>query len=181
MRQKMMRTTTTMITAVRRAPGNPQMTGWVSLISHSRASFLPCRSSSAPITSRHVLWYSFSQSRCRREEGSHRCTCLRKSPIKTRRDALKIVTSRRLIYIFNSYLLLGEQCCVYHFYLNRNQSQGLKRQATPVPVVVLKKNNKKIHFPEWSWLQVTRPSLGGSQSSRDFSPTGSSVKQFSAW
>lgn len=33
----------------------PQMIGWVSLISHSNASFLPCLSNSTPTTSRHFL------------------------------------------------------------------------------------------------------------------------------
>lgn len=47
---------------------NPQTIGWVSLISHSSASFLPCFSSSAPTTSRHFLWYSFTQSRCGTEK-----------------------------------------------------------------------------------------------------------------
>lgn len=41
----------------------PHTIGWVSLISHSIACFLPCLSSSAPTTSRHFLWYSFTQSR----------------------------------------------------------------------------------------------------------------------
>lgn len=41
--------------------------------------------------------------------------------------------------LYTSYLLLGEQCRVDHFHLDGNQSQGLKRQAPPVPVVVLKR------------------------------------------
>ncbi|PWA14947.1 hypothetical protein CCH79_00014247 [Gambusia affinis] len=44
---------------------SPQTTGCVSLTSHCRASILPCRSSSAPTTSLHLRWYSFTQSFCR--------------------------------------------------------------------------------------------------------------------
>lgn len=53
---------------------SPQAIGWVSLISHSRASLLPCLSISAPTTSRHFLWYSFTQSRCRTERRGRQTT-----------------------------------------------------------------------------------------------------------
>lgn len=62
----------------------------------------------------------------------------------------------------SSYLLLGEQGCVDHFHLDRDQSQGLKRQAPPVPVVVL-----KTRFA----FQESRPSPPGPQSSQDFCPS----------
>lgn len=61
---------------------SPQAIGWVSLISHSSASFLPCLSSSAPTTSRQFLWYSFTQSRCRTEKRG------RQRAIKSRRDCV---------------------------------------------------------------------------------------------
>ncbi|KAI4832253.1 hypothetical protein KUCAC02_015227 [Chaenocephalus aceratus] len=48
-----------------------QAMGWVSLISHSSPPFLPCLSSSAPITSRQILWYSFTQSRCEQKRARH--------------------------------------------------------------------------------------------------------------
>lgn len=58
-----------------------------------------------------------------------------------------------------SYLLLGEQGCADHFHLDGNQSQGLKRQAPPVPVVVLK--NKKIGFAAFQTQSSRAPTQPG--------------------
>lgn len=81
---------------------SPQTIGWVSLISHSRASFLPCLSSSAPTTSRHCLWYSFTQSRCRTEErpSNHEETVF-KSCIIVIGIAANIITLRCIVHGFN--------------------------------------------------------------------------------
>lgn len=116
-----------------------------------------------------------------RQERSHRCTWkFNKSPTETRRDVPKIVTPRRLIHVFNSYLLLGEQCCVDHFHLNRNQSQGLKRQATSVPVVVLKENKEnslsRVILTPGAQAQSGRTTIQPGFLSYRFL-----VKQFSAW
>lgn len=42
------------------------------------------------------------------------------------------------------YLLLGEQLRVHHLDLDGNQSQGLKRQATSISVIVLEETKESV-------------------------------------
>lgn len=54
----------------------------------------------------------------------------------------------KLIHKIIPYLLLGEQLCVHHLDLDRNQSKGLKCKTPSISVVVLNKKANKQKFTD---------------------------------
>ena len=62
----------------------------------------------------------------------------------------EIVKNTKIEWLDIAYLLLSEKLCVYHFDLDRDQSERLKCQTSPVSVVVLQTQKK-----QFSKLRIT--------------------------